>query len=355
MVIKFFKSAALLLFSIIRFGNIILATTSRVLVSDTFINLDAAGMGVDVGDIEVVMQWKVARHTTLATLWQRIGRAGRDISISAISVVWIDARHLLPTTIPAGSVWIEFDSPVSKDTIQSTTQFVRNIYNKAESADGLSGAAVTAYHRIDPSVLWYVNTKGCRARCMLAAFCDRGAFAEDQRKPPCCDNCFYSQQATAEMTGPPTSAWMKASIRFFDTEDSRVERTREQIEDDQRENVRKMVKTSPAQELAVSQALDEFAFKTFGDLHRLLFPTNLRRRIASVGVRCISKALLAAEINSSAFNLENSALSPYADSIVQSITLALTTITSDKIPTQLLRSAPHHANRFHSKYSQPIC
>ena len=150
-------------------------------------------MGVDIGDVEIVMQWKIARHMTLATLWQRIGRAGRDMDVAAISVVWIETRHILPAVIPTESAWVGFNSAVNADSIQSSTDFVRNMYKDMDSTHDGIGTSGGAYHRIDPSLLWYINTKGCRSRCMLAAFCDRGAYSNAQRDGPCCDNCFYSQ------------------------------------------------------------------------------------------------------------------------------------------------------------------
>lgn len=32
------------------------------------LSIDAAGMGVDIHDIEVVMQWKISPHVTIAVL-----------------------------------------------------------------------------------------------------------------------------------------------------------------------------------------------------------------------------------------------------------------------------------------------
>lgn len=319
---------------------------------------DAAGMGVDIGDIEVVMQWKIAKHTTLATLWQQIGRPGHNINTPAISVVWIESRHLLPATIPTESVWVEFDSAVSADTFQSSTQFMQNIYKGTKLPNESVGSAVTAYHRIDPSVLRYINTKGCRARCLLAAFCDGGAYSDEPRQLPCCDNCYYSQRSAmvpgAVVPGyQAASAWMKASTRFFDTEDSRAERTLEQMQLDQHDNERKAVKTSLVQQSLVSCALDEFALATFGSLHRLLFPAQLRRRISLVGACCISKSSLAEEANHAAFNLENSALSTHIDAILLSITQALANVANDPNPNNDNEPA-HEDQREHAPPYDPI-
>lgn len=57
-------------------------------------------MGVDIPDIDVVIQWDISEHLTLAMLWQRIGRAGRDPGLKALSIVFIFSKHLLPVTIP---------------------------------------------------------------------------------------------------------------------------------------------------------------------------------------------------------------------------------------------------------------
>jgi hypothetical protein len=40
--------------------------------------IDAAGIGEDIPDIDVVMQWMISSHLTIATLWQRIGWAACD-------------------------------------------------------------------------------------------------------------------------------------------------------------------------------------------------------------------------------------------------------------------------------------
>lgn len=46
------------------------------------------------------------------------------------------------------------------------------------------------YHRIDPAILWFINTKGCRRYLALACFMSeiRGEQSSD-----CCDNCIYDQ------------------------------------------------------------------------------------------------------------------------------------------------------------------
>ena len=45
---------------------------------------DAAGLGVDIPDVKIIVQWKVARQYSLADLIQRVGRAGGEPSVEAI-------------------------------------------------------------------------------------------------------------------------------------------------------------------------------------------------------------------------------------------------------------------------------
>ena len=40
--------------------------------------------------------------------------------------------------------------------------------------------APSAYHTVDPAVLFYVNTSGCRCRAIMALFEDSAAFASQR-------------------------------------------------------------------------------------------------------------------------------------------------------------------------------
>ncbi|KAF8475091.1 P-loop containing nucleoside triphosphate hydrolase protein, partial [Kalaharituber pfeilii] len=55
---------------------------------------DAAGMGVDIPDVELVVQWDIKDFLTLSDLWQRLGRAGRDPNIQATAVVYAPSHFL---------------------------------------------------------------------------------------------------------------------------------------------------------------------------------------------------------------------------------------------------------------------
>jgi len=72
---------------------------------------DAAGMGVHIPDVHVVIQWRLHPHQTLATLRQRIGRAGRIKTRIAVSVIFVEPRYMLPESHPPGSVFTGYQQP----------------------------------------------------------------------------------------------------------------------------------------------------------------------------------------------------------------------------------------------------
>lgn len=49
-------------------------------------------MGVNIPDIKRFIQWKIFDLLTLATLVQRIGQAGRDTSVLAVAVVFVEKK-----------------------------------------------------------------------------------------------------------------------------------------------------------------------------------------------------------------------------------------------------------------------
>jgi len=73
---------------------------------------DAAGMGVDILDVDLVIQWRLHPHLTLATLWPRIGRARRQKTRFAVMVIFVEPQFTLPESLPPGSVFTGYQQPV---------------------------------------------------------------------------------------------------------------------------------------------------------------------------------------------------------------------------------------------------
>ncbi|KAJ3495027.1 hypothetical protein NLJ89_g10694 [Agrocybe chaxingu] len=52
---------------------------------------ESFGMGIDISDIKVVVQWRAT--CSMSTLWQRLGRAGRDRSSDAYGIFLVEKEH----------------------------------------------------------------------------------------------------------------------------------------------------------------------------------------------------------------------------------------------------------------------
>ncbi|KAI0038956.1 P-loop containing nucleoside triphosphate hydrolase protein, partial [Auriscalpium vulgare] len=52
---------------------------------------DSFGMGVDLPDVELVIQWRATCN--LATLWQRFGRGARDLALTARALFLVEPKH----------------------------------------------------------------------------------------------------------------------------------------------------------------------------------------------------------------------------------------------------------------------
>lgn len=71
---------------------------------------DAAGMGVDIRDVACSIQWRIAEHLTLAALLQRVDRAGRDKDLPAVSIVFVEKKHMIRNV--HGSPFLEYTTAI---------------------------------------------------------------------------------------------------------------------------------------------------------------------------------------------------------------------------------------------------
>lgn len=173
-----------------------------LLTGDTRILIctEAAGMGVNISDIKRVVQWKIYQHLTFAAMLQRIGRAGRDTNILAVSIVFVGKKYIMPRQMSAVAKELSFArSAVTQDSHLTTAQIVRNMYegNFQIREEG----KLSPYHQVDPPLLWFINMEGCRRRLALACFADRFAFGRLSDDRSCCDNCHYAQIARLRNDG----------------------------------------------------------------------------------------------------------------------------------------------------------
>ena len=206
---------------------------------------DAFSLGVDISDIDKVIQWGVDGKLDLSTLVQRIGRAARSPESQGVAVIYTSRKLIDPIPrdwqegwmTPIGGkepltsedeVWetenqvqcignfrerdiSKFSIPVTKSTIDNVTKLRMHMYKVAASADRaieedhierkgsliVDGCAVggrkKAHEKIDPSVLWFLNTVGCRNRLILAYLDYPDIFADERQRSWCCDVCAWEK------------------------------------------------------------------------------------------------------------------------------------------------------------------
>jgi hypothetical protein len=200
--------------------------TTRIMICT-----DAFGLGVNIPDVERVIQWHVDEKFTLSSAHQRIGRAARDPSVQGVGVIYVKQSILndlsagdwegawdQPDDPPEddGEEWdinadgirvipvsksrrLElFGLPVRPETLRHVETHVRQLYQevktfhdairqaKAETR-GTKKAPIPMAKKLDPGVVWLLATKGCRHRVFGVMFEDPDLF--ENHRYWCCDCC----------------------------------------------------------------------------------------------------------------------------------------------------------------------
>ncbi|KAH9936346.1 P-loop containing nucleoside triphosphate hydrolase protein, partial [Fomitopsis serialis] len=59
---------------------------------------DSLGMGIDIKDIELIIQWKLTCN--METLWQRFGRGARDPALEALAIIFVEPKYFDEPPLP---------------------------------------------------------------------------------------------------------------------------------------------------------------------------------------------------------------------------------------------------------------
>jgi hypothetical protein len=214
---------------------------------------DAFSLGVDIADIEKVIQWGVDGKLDLCTLVQRIGRAARNPKSQGVALIYTSRKLIEPipreweeawrtpigdkkskesasNSEPEDDIWetidenqiqcignfrerdiTKFSIPVTHLTKAMVASLCSHMYHNANSAEtaikeddeerkgGLivngcaSKSNKKSHDLIDPSVLWFLNTVGCRNRLILAYLGYPDVFADEKQRSWCCDVCAWAK------------------------------------------------------------------------------------------------------------------------------------------------------------------
>ena len=222
-----------------------------------------AFIGDRFSHIEVI-QWGVDDMLDLDILVQRIGRAARNQELQGVGLIYAPIDLLEPVSKavananapesppspPAQSPIViserglvepfpyqkyqqetdgiipcyqdrdltEFTLPVTRETLTQAVEFTDKMYKRAEKIENIlkegsaeqrapkkqiPGEARTRkkpIDKIEPALLWFLNTTGCRQRCILHYLRYRDVFTDHLQKSWCCDNCAIQKQLPFETT-----------------------------------------------------------------------------------------------------------------------------------------------------------
>ncbi len=162
-----------------------------------YICTECAGIGINILDIMRAVQFKIPNFIALPELLQRLGRAGRDKSRAAIAIVFVHPSQVLPDNVHTleHSAFKSLRLPVSKENREQITDVIAQLYK-----DKLQSAKTgNAYERIDPGILWFLNTSGCRRWLILACFICKKAFKPFPDLADCYENCMYNHMDAGQV------------------------------------------------------------------------------------------------------------------------------------------------------------
>jgi len=206
---------------------------------------DAFSLGVNVRDIDLVIQWDINEKLTIESLWQRIGRGSRAPERMSNSIIYVNRRLLESVPQDWEKGWKETESqvapdddidldedlrvipvskrrslakfgiPVTRETLSKVNRHVRELYrgatslketqrNAKEESHGTQQERLSAAEKVDPTVLWVITNMGCTHRVFQIIFREPGdAVFTDTHQGWCCGFCAKSRGLAADTVVAP--------------------------------------------------------------------------------------------------------------------------------------------------------
>lgn len=125
-----------------------------------FVGTEVVAMGINFPDVDIIVQWGLVAHLTLASIWQRVGRAARDPSHHALAVIFVEDHYLLHRDNDAAGneagYYYGWRQAVEESRQPEVSQFIRTMYESAAQQIRCT------LDNVDPSLLFLLNTAGCR-------------------------------------------------------------------------------------------------------------------------------------------------------------------------------------------------
>ena len=194
------------------------------------------------------------------------------------------------------------------------------------------------YHKVDPTVLWFVNTVGCRRRLILA--CSMQASAFTMSCPlDCYNNCIYKGDWNGDVPVYDIhDITARQSIRYFDSEDWESQEILVEYNWLVAQRAHQALEQTPNDgQTMCRQVLDDWALSTWPNfgLDKLKFPLMWRQKLCKAGRRITSVEALGRELSPSCI-LELSCLKNHANHLVYLLVVHTESNTAEEpAPVQL--------------------
>ncbi|MCJ1265674.1 hypothetical protein MMC22_005554 [Lobaria immixta] len=100
----------------------------------------------------------------------RIGRAGRDKALSAVAIVFVESKHLLPQDVTSDetSRFRDYTTAIGPEDGERAEEIILAFYK--DNFQIRKEKVPTPYHAVDPAVPWFINTTGYPRRLALACY-----------------------------------------------------------------------------------------------------------------------------------------------------------------------------------------
>ena len=157
---------------------------------------EACGMGVDVADVERVVQWGITPRVNLSMIMQRMGRAARKSHIQGVGILFhttnnvITEKHVVEAQkYLRSSTHPEYSEVLSEIMkydlgIESDQRSTRRTRPQPQNSSG-RGAQLKDFPSHCRATLSLINTPGCRRHIILTYFGE----TPNDTNPVCCDHC----------------------------------------------------------------------------------------------------------------------------------------------------------------------
>jgi superfamily II DNA or RNA helicase len=165
---------------------------------------DAVGMGLDVPDIERVVQWRVPGWLTVCGWWQRAGRAARHPDAAGAAIVYYEPNCQVKWDSPFCGM------PDSEDDRELVYSAIKEHAGKDSDDEEEEDTPTIAGKRrkkgslpCEGELLWYLNTRGCLREVAMHFLGSkpeaRPAFNEIERGAPCCCRCYKKSKTNPDL------------------------------------------------------------------------------------------------------------------------------------------------------------